>query len=300
MSNKISLLLLLITSTIIHAQKDGLICDAKVQVLGSGGPELTVNRASSSYLIWINGKAEVMIDAGGGSALRFGQSKADWKDLKAVLFTHFHADHSSDFPALVKASWFGDRDKDLPVFGPYGNTVMPSTKEFFQGLFNDNSGAFKYLSDMVDKNQISDYKLIPNNISDKEQTQLIYSKEGLAIYAHKVKHGPIPAFSYVIEACGKTIVFSGDTNGEGFENLQLVNTDIFIAHNAVPELAGTIAKSLHMTPSKIGETAKHINTHKLILSHRMNRTLGSESQTIQNIKKHFKGDVEFSNDLNYY
>jgi len=45
-----------------------------VQVLGSGGPELQDKRASSSYLIWQEGQARVLVDAGGGSALRFGES----------------------------------------------------------------------------------------------------------------------------------------------------------------------------------------------------------------------------------
>ena len=47
-----------------------------VQVLGSGGPEMQDKRASTSYLIWDHGKARVVLDAGGGSALRFGESGA--------------------------------------------------------------------------------------------------------------------------------------------------------------------------------------------------------------------------------
>jgi len=47
--------------------------DVAVQVLGSGGPELQDRRASSSYLIWQDGQARVLVDAGGGSALRFGE-----------------------------------------------------------------------------------------------------------------------------------------------------------------------------------------------------------------------------------
>lgn len=34
-----------------------------VQVLGSGGPELQDKRAMSSYLVWENGQARVLIDA---------------------------------------------------------------------------------------------------------------------------------------------------------------------------------------------------------------------------------------------
>ena len=45
-------------------------------MLGSGGPESQDKRASTSYLIWDNGIPRVILDAGGGSALRFGESGA--------------------------------------------------------------------------------------------------------------------------------------------------------------------------------------------------------------------------------
>ena len=101
-----------------------------LQVLGSGGPELQTKRASSSYLVWIDGKARVLVDAGGGSALRFGESGAQMVDLDVILFTHLHADHSADLPALIKSSWFEDRKRPLPVYGPGGNRLMPSTVAF--------------------------------------------------------------------------------------------------------------------------------------------------------------------------
>lgn len=46
--------------------------------------------ASSGYLIWLDGKARVLIDAGPGSLQRFKQSGADFNDLSVLLFTHFH------------------------------------------------------------------------------------------------------------------------------------------------------------------------------------------------------------------
>ena len=51
-----------------------------VQVLGSGGPELQDKRASSSYVVWADGQAKALIDAGGGSALRLASS---WGSLRS-------------------------------------------------------------------------------------------------------------------------------------------------------------------------------------------------------------------------
>jgi len=52
-----------------------------------------------------------------------------------------------------------------------------------------------------------------------------------------------------------------------------------------------------MPPSVIGEIAAQAKVKKLVLSHRMNRTLGKETQTLSSIKKHYKGEVDFANDL---
>lgn len=50
----------------------------KLQVLGSGGPELDDGRYSSGYLIWYKNKARVLIDAGAGSSVEYGQSGAQF------------------------------------------------------------------------------------------------------------------------------------------------------------------------------------------------------------------------------
>ena len=129
-----------------------------VQVLGSGGPELQDKRASTSYLIWENGRARVMVDAGGGSALRFGESGARMSQVDVFLFSHFHVDHSGDFPALIFSSWFEDRKRPLPVYGPSGNEFMPSTTEFVHDLFSDPHGAWRYLSELVNPGAEGSYK----------------------------------------------------------------------------------------------------------------------------------------------
>ena len=53
-----------------------------LQILGSGGPELS-KRASSSYIVWIDGKAKALIDAGGGAFTRFAEADAKIEELKA-------------------------------------------------------------------------------------------------------------------------------------------------------------------------------------------------------------------------
>src|ERR1700683_985827 len=65
----------------------------ELQVLGSGGPALEDQRASSRSLSWQDGRPRVLVDSGGGSALRFGQAGAHVAQLDVILFTHLHIDH---------------------------------------------------------------------------------------------------------------------------------------------------------------------------------------------------------------
>ena len=281
----------------------------QVQVLGSGGPELADKRASSSYLVWIDGKPRVLVDIGGGAALRFGESGATVSDLDVILFTHLHADHTSDLPALVKASFFEERSRPLPIYGPPGNKFMPSTVTFVRTLFDSTRGAYRYLGDFLSPLAKDTYKLQPHDVEEVHgklgaarkpgnEIQYVFTNERLQAMAVHVVHGALPALAWRIDAGGKRIVFSGDMNGEGGGLERLAQeADLLIAHNAVPENAAGVERGLHMPPSVIGHLAREAKVKQLVLSHRMRRTLGHETETIEAIKKSYAGPVAFANDL---
>jgi ribonuclease BN (tRNA processing enzyme) len=272
-----------------------------VQVLGSGGPELQDRRASTSYLVWEDGPAKVLVDAGGGSALRFGESGAQMSQLDALLFSHFHVDHSGDFSALIKSSWFEGRNRPLPVYGPVGNDFMPSTTEFVSDFFSEQHGVYRYLSELLEPAEESSYKIQPHDVVADANPKEVFRSGDLRVSAVRVIHGGAPALAWRVEARGKRMVFSGDTNGddEGLTRLA-ANADLFIAHNAVPESAAGLERRLHMPPSVIGQIAADAHVKSLVLSHRMLRTLGKEGQTEKEIRKRYAGPIAFANDLDCF
>src|SRR5215469_17413762 len=87
-----------------------------VQILGSGGPVVNRERASAGYLLWVDGRARMLVDTGGGTYLRFGQSGAKLSDLALVGISHLHPDHVSDLPALLWLSRQA-RNESLPIVG---------------------------------------------------------------------------------------------------------------------------------------------------------------------------------------
>jgi ribonuclease BN (tRNA processing enzyme) len=221
--------------------------------------------------------------------------------VDVVLFSHFHVDHSSDFPALIFSSWFEDRKRPLPIFGPSGNEIMPATTEFVRDLFSEPHGAYRYLSELVEPGAEGSYKLEPHNVVASSMPALVFRNADMILYAVRVVHGEFPALAWRVEIGGKRIVFSGDTDGEGEGLTQLaLNADLFVAHNAVPEGATGVERHLHMPPSVIGMVAANAHVKQLVLSHRMLRTLGKENATQAEIKRRFSGPIIFADDLDCF
>ena len=267
-----------------------------LQVLGSGGPEINDGRASSGYLVWQDGHARILVDMGSGSLSRFEQSKASINDLDVVLLSHLHADHSNDLPALIKSSFFTNRDRDLPLYGPTGNDLMPSTTSFVDKLFGVK-GAFRYLNNFLDGT--GSYRLLPFNVDVMSKDIItIVDNNRYQISAIPVDHGPIPSIAWRVDINGKSLVFSGDMSNKKDVLRRLAKqVDILVAHHAIAEKANPIARNLHMPPSEIGRIAAKAAVKRLVLSHRMKRTLGKEKESLSIISESYKGTVVFANDL---
>jgi ribonuclease BN (tRNA processing enzyme) len=286
------------------AQAFGAQCTGRgieVQVLGSGGPEIEDRRASTGYVIWQDGKARVLIDAGSGTANHFGDANARTADLDAIFLTHLHVDHAADLPVFVKSSYFIERSRPLPVLGPAGNDLYPSTAEFVKLLFDSDRGVYRYLGEFLPGGGGS-YALQPQDLKlSVDQITQVFSGAGMKVYALDSAHGPVPSMALRFEMGDVVLAFSGDTNGssKAFVNLAK-NADLFIAHNAVPEGAGGLARDLHMTPSVIGRISAGAQVKKLVLSHRMLRTLGREAETTRFIAEQYKGAILFADDLDCY
>ncbi|MCY7294835.1 MBL fold metallo-hydrolase [Alteromonas sp. a30] len=272
-----------------------------LQVLGSGGPIADDARASSGYLLWVNGKSRLLIDAGGGTALRFGEANGKFEDLEAVLLTHLHADHSAELPALLKSSYFSKRKTPLPILGPSGNKGWPSTEEFIHGLFNSQTGIYRYLDGFMDGSD-GMFKLEPKSAdATSREIHKLHTSEDITIYGVGVQHGPVPAIGYVIEINGKRIAFSGDQNNHNPAFTQLIkDADLLVMTQAIPENAGEIAQKLHATPSHIGKMAQEGKVQQLLLSHFMQRSLRVLDENKKLIQTHYKGKLAIAEDLACY
>lgn len=97
---------------------------------------------------------------------------------------------------------------------------------------------------------------------------------------------------------GKKIVFAGDTSAESEKLINLAHkVDYLVVHHAIAQHAGHYAKELHITPKRIGEVAAKAQVKNLVLSHRMKRTYSSEKKSLELIRKNYKGNIIWAEDL---
>lgn len=272
-----------------------------VQILGSGGPISDDQRASSGEIVWIGGKSRLLIDAGGGTYLRFGQANARLEDLRFIGITHFHTDHSADLPAILKGAYFMAADSSLTLAGPNGSAAFPSMNAFFERLFGDK-GAFAYLGGLRNGSDGLRLTVHPLSVDHRSPSKTeVYKDADVRIFAFGIPHGDVPTLAFRIEGKQGTIVISADQNGSrpGFVEFAR-GADILVMPAAIDSDADASSKFLHASPVVVGKLAAQIRPRMLVLNHFMGKSLLDKERNIAVIKQYYDGPVHASRDLSTY
>jgi ribonuclease BN (tRNA processing enzyme) len=251
-----------------------------VQILGSGGPRLNPFRSSSSYLLWLNGQARILVDMGGGAHHRFGQSLAKLEDLWMVGISHLHPDHVSDLPAFLWQS-HELRKEPLIIFGPSGNDAAPDFSTFLSRLFDEKTGAFPVLGSTLGASQragaggvrLDIGRVVPGGVRldvgvvdvAKADPSTVFHREGTTVTALGIPHGNMPTLAYRVQTGNVSVVFSSDQNGTDPKFAQFAKgANVLIMHLAI---APGVETPLHATPAVVGRIAQEAGVGQLIVSH---------------------------------
>lgn len=270
-----------------------------LQILGSGGPIADDHRAGASNILWADGKAKLLIDAGSGAFVRYGEAGVDFKDHEAILLTHLHGDHASGLPALLNNGGFANRTEGLTIAGPTGNKQFPSTTGYLDALIGKENGALRYLHPYLDENDALPRLTVQDIDTSKTGLQRIWDEDDLQVDAIAVNHLNVPALAYVIRTKGKTVVFAGDQSflSEDFiATLSGTKPDLLVMHNAITMADGQ-PRGLHRDPQSIGETAAALDAQTLLLTHHMQRAVKVQSQVNAAIAENYGGPVLIADDL---
>jgi len=285
-----------------------------LQVLGSGGPNDVGGRASSSYLVYLDGQSKIMIDAGGGASLRFGEASeeekggADIEDLELIAISHLHVDHSADLTTMLKRgyTWPPESYLSFQVFGPSGNEgdgyAHPDIASFLDSFLNKESGAYRYMRVCSGYPEI-DVHII--DINDTTKPQIIYENKDYILSALSVGHANIPNLAYRVDAKkgnGGSIAFGSDQNASRQKEFTdfVQGVDILVMH--LPNEERDPDQTFwHANPSTIGEVARDAGVKQLVLSHFMRGSLDNIEASREIIEAIYTtGEIALAEDLDIY
>lgn len=274
-----------------------------VRVLGSGGPVLSNQRASSGYVVYADGEPRLLVDAGGGTAARIGEARVDASGFDAYLLTHLHIDHSADLPAILKSAYFQGRgEAPVTIVGPTGSDPFPGTEAWVDGMFGTESGVFSYMGGFARK--VADGALnlepqaVPADPADAT-VRTVYEDGDITVTAVAVKHGPMPALAYRVERGDRAVTFSGDLNASTGHLPNLAEDSDILVYDAalnpdVPQ--DSVAAKLHAHPGEIAGAASAAGVDTVILSHFMPPSEKQLARVVDRVAEGFSGTVLMARD----
>jgi ribonuclease BN (tRNA processing enzyme) len=288
-----------------------LVRRLSVTVLGSGGPISNAHRASAGYVVSIDERPRVLVDAGGGIYERIGRCGLDLSKLDLILLTHLHIDHTSDLPAVVMNAYMRDRGRPIALAGPAGRagndaapenaSPQPGATEFVRLLFGPE-GAWRYMN-TFDGFGIHAFD-VPSDTRDPAIHEISAGETlrdiGISISATAVPHGMMPSIAFRVDCDGRSIVFSGDVSASTDPLIALAKDCSLLVHDfALPERDVPDGK-LHAKPSAVGRTARESGAKMLLLSHFMPAIENELSQNVDIVRREYAGKIEIAKDLATY
>lgn len=301
-----------------------------IQVLGSGDLELDNNRSAESYVVWIDKKSVLLVNAGSGAATRFDQTGADFADLDAVVLAQTTVAQISDLPALIKSSRRSYREKILPILGPQGSDIYLSPTHLVERITSPE-GPYPELAEIHEVHSRYGYRLQTYDIpAAGKSTWSKFSTDQFLLRALPVSHGKIPSLAWRMDIrySDTTEENEGDSEARDFSrslgddpettfsdysivfamgfgevNMRIeqfvMDADVIVFTHALPEDTSSLVKDRFLLPSEIGKLADRANARFIILGGRGWRTYGFESQTLTTVQESFDGKrtIIFPDDL---
>jgi ribonuclease BN (tRNA processing enzyme) len=278
-----------------------------VITVGTGTPKYSESQASASTLVQYNGWY-YLVDCGDGSNRNLQDSGLSFENLKAILFTHHHIDHTTDFFDIYVKSFLAN-DSGINIIGP------PRTEKFVE-FFNE-----VYLDDLLyRKSNIAEvdesYKETILNYAHTSEVidSGSFNIDGLDIQAEEMTH-TMYNLAYRFEADGQSIIVSGDVSYD--ENLIdfAKDADILVidgtlytenennqvnARNYIEpfyDYGGNFVAAAHLTFDEMVKIAVESNVSTLVITHCNESSQDRIDSSISRIKESFDGEAIYATDM---
>ncbi|WP_026690406.1 MBL fold metallo-hydrolase [Alteribacter aurantiacus] len=235
----------------------------KITVIGFWGAYPEKGEATSCYLVEHNNMT-VVIDCGSGAVSQL-QNYIELKDVDAVVFSHYHADHQADLGVMQYA-----RIVDKAIGRTSDSLLMYGHRE--------DEAAFASLT------KEPAVEGLPYN--EGEALHL-----GEMTFTFSRTDHPVPCFAMRVEADGQSFVFTADTTYmdslvEFSEGADLLIAETSFYADQDPTNFG------HMNSTEAGRMARKAGVKQLVLTHLPH--FGEHPDLVKEAKLEFDGTVELA------
>jgi ribonuclease BN (tRNA processing enzyme) len=274
----------------------------KIVLLGTGTPIANPERSGPAVAILAGGNS-YLVDVGPGivrraaAAYKQGHDALCMEKLTRVFVTHLHSDHTAGFPDLMLTPWVLGRKEPLQAYGP------PGLENMIDHLQQAYSEDIQVRLEGLEPANPDGYKVEVHEIGPGQ----VYKDENVKVTAFTVKHGAWKhAYGYKFETKDRTIVVSGDTVPTESVIKACNGCDALI--HEVYSKAGfdgrtkkwqAYHKASHTSAPELAKIAEKARPKLLILYHQLLWGPTPE-QLLSEIKKTYKGEVVYGNDLETY
>lgn len=243
----------------------------RVTILGAGTTIPATHHSPAGVYVRAGGE-HLLFDAGPGTLQRLHAIGVTRLDLDRMFLTHYHLDHCLDLASILFTLRIPDpaRKKPLTIYGPKGLTK----------LYRQLNVAFHgWLAPRT-------YRL---TFKELGETTLRMSR--YTICTKSMNHSTL-ALGYRLEAEGKIVAYSGDTDvceeivelGRG--------ADLLILECSMPDERKTHG---HLTPSECGRIAWQARCRHLVLTHFYPVFAGYEIR--RRVRRQFAGCLSLAKDF---
>ena len=213
----------------------------KITFLGTSHGVPAADRYCSCTMLEVNG-AHYFIDAGAPLIDLLLRRHVDLDSVKAIFTTHFHSDHVDGLISFAGlCSWyFKTTSPRIDVTEQKGIDVMKALLEAAIGSFDGERVRFEMMT-----------------------PDAVYEDENIRVTPFPTQHlagAGRPAYSYLVEAEGKKVFFSGDLSG----HLEKKDFPAYVLNNEVDLM---VCEMAHFTVDEVMPYLEKCRANQVLFNH---------------------------------
>lgn len=230
----------------------------KLRFIGSGDAFGSGGRFNTCFHVQA-GNLTFLIDCGASSLIAMRQQGVDPAAIDLILITHLHGDHFGGLPFfLLEAQFVSRRDRPLVIAGPAGLKKRLATLR--EALFPGSS--------RLDLRFGLDIREL--------RPSVLQAVEGLDVLPLTVSHpSGAPSFALRVEAEGKVLAYSGDTEWTEALTRAAHGADLFITET----YGFRMAVPYHLDLTTVHRHLPRMKAKRVILTHLGPEMLDNTDQT---------------------